>query len=496
MQFERRTEASAQARLLRPDTGETAEQRRGQAGGGDGGKGRSQGERRTAARGRTQSRRAASKGLEGVREAARRDRRMRFTALLHHVTPQLLRESCHALPRQAAAGVDGVTWRAYGEGLTTRLARLHEAVHKGTYRAQPSRRSCILKADGKRRPLGIAALEDKIVQQALASVLSAVYEQDFLGFSYGFRPGRSQHDALDALMAALHSRKVNWILDCGLQSFFDSIEHEWMEKFLAHRIADKRVLRLVRKWLKAGVIEEGKREATESGTPQGAVISPLLANIYLHYVLDLWAHQWRRKRTTGEVIVTRYADDVVLGFEHQREAEQFLNEMKERFAQFGLRLHPEKTRLIEFGRYAEERRARRGEGKPGTFDFLGFTHCCSRTRTGEYMVRRQTIKKRMRAALTAIRETLKRRRHEPVELVGHWLKRKVQGHFNYFAAPGNLERLSSFRREVGRAWRQALKRRSQRGRMTWSRFERLFQRYAPVVRQLHPHPLERFRVRT
>ena len=445
---------------------------------------------------RTQRRLGASQGLAGVREAARRDHTLRFTALLHHVSPQLLTESYQALSPAAAAGVDGVTWAQYGVGLAARIEQLHRAVHQGWYRAQPSRRSYIPKADGSRRPLGIAALEDKIVQQALVSVLSAVYEQDFLGFSYAFRPGRSQHDALDALSVALMSRKVNWILDADIAAFFDCIDHEWMLKILGHRIGDRRVLRLVRKWLTVGVVEDGKRIVSTRGTPQGAVISPLLANIFLHYVLDLWVHRWRRREATGAVIVTRYADDVIVGFQYQAEAHRFGQAVQARLAAFGLELHPTKTRLIEFGRYAAERRARRGEGKPSTFDFLGFTHCCSRTRQGEFTLRRLTVKKRMRAALKVLRETLHRRRHEPVGVIGPWLQRTVQGYFNYFAVPGNLERLIAYRREVCRAWYHALRRRSQRGRVRWARFVQLIDLFVPRVRQLHPHPLQRFRVIT
>jgi len=443
---------------------------------------------------RTQGRAGASQGLAGVREAARRDRRLRFTALLHHVTPQLLTESYYALSRGAAAGVDGVSWAQYGEGLAARIAALHRAVHEGSYRAQPSRRSYIPKADGSRRPLGIAALEDKIVQQALVSVLGAVYEEEFLGFSYAFRPGRSQHDALDALSTALMSRKVNWIIDADITAFFDSIDHEWMLKMLDRRIGDRRVLRLIAKWLKVGVVEDGRRIRSEQGTPQGAVISPLLANIFLHYGLDLWVQRWRRREATGQVIVTRYADDVIVGFEHRTEAQRFLREAQARLTKFGLALHPTKTRLLEFGRYAAERRARRGEGKPATFDFLGFTHCCSRTRGGAYTVRRLTVKKRLRATVQAVRAQLNRRRHEPVGVIGRWLRQVVQGYFNYFAVPGNLHRLRAFRRAVGRAWRQALRRRSQRGRLPWQRFAHLLRLYLPPVRQLHPYPLHRFDV--
>lgn len=441
---------------------------------------------------RTQSRTRASKGLEGVREAARRNRRAKFTALLHHITPALLEESYQALNRTAAVGVDGVTWREYGEGLAARLSELHRKVHTGAYRTQPSRRSYIPKADGKRRPLGIAALEDKIVQQAVVIVLNAIYEVDFLGFSYGFRTGRGQHDALDALWVGLTRRQVGWVLDADIKAYFDSIDHDWMMRFLAHRIADPRLLRLIHKWLKAGVIEDGHRIEAERGTPQGAVISPLLANIYLHYVHDLWAHQWRRREARGDVILVRYADDSVVGFQHEAEAKGFLEALKTRLAQFGLELHPEKTRLIEFGRTAEINRRKRGLSRPETFDFLGFTHCCSRTRRGAFTILRLTIKKRMRATLATLRETLYRRRHEPVVEVGRWLHRVVRGYFNYHAVPGNLTRLEGFRAEVTRAWRQALLRRSQKRRLPWERFRRLVKQFIPSVRRVHPYPTERF----
>jgi len=443
---------------------------------------------------RTQSRTSrASMGLEGVRQAARRDGRLRFTALLHHITPSLLEASFHALQHQAAAGVDGVTWREYKGSLHQRVQVLHREIHTGAYRAQPSRRVYIPKADGRQRPLGIASLEDKIVQQAVVTVLSAIYEADFLGFSYGFRRGRGQHDALDALVVGIKSRKVNWILDGDIRSFFDEIDHGWMLRFLEHRIADRRMFSLIRKWLKAGVIEDGRRVAAERGTPQGAVISPLLANIYLHYVLDLWAHHWRKQHVTGgDVIIVRYADDSVLGFQREKTAREFLHDLQERLAKFGLALHPDKTRLIEFGRFAVENRRNRGQGHPETFDFLGFTHCCGTNRQGRFQVVRLTVKKRMRATLTAIRATLLRRRHEPVPEVGKWLNRVVQGYFNYHGVPSNLGRLEGFRSEVCRAWRHALLRRSQRHRLSWERFNRLVHRYVPHCQKLHPYPEERF----
>jgi len=432
-------------------------------------------------------------GLDGVREVAKRRKDTRFTALMHHITPELLTESFRHLKREAAAGVDGLTWHEYEQGLAERIAALWDAVQSGRYRALPSRRVYIPKPNGKQRPLGIAALEDKIVQQAVVGVLNAIYEADFLGFSYGFRPGRSQHRALDALWIGLHSSKVNWVLDADIQAFFDTIDHDWMLRFLEHRIADGRMLRLIRKWLMAGVIEDGARTVSQVGTPQGAVISPLLANIYLHYVFDLWTHRWRRHETNGDVIVVRYADDSVVGFEQRQDVLTFLGDLRTRMAKFGLQLNEEKTRVLEFGRYAVERRRRRGQRRPETFDFLGFTHICAVTReTRRFTVRRLTSAKRMRTTLKAIRQNLMRRRHDPVSTTGAWLNRVVQGYLNYHAVPGNLKRLGMFRAEVCRAWMHALRRRSQRTRMTWDRFAPLVTRYIPKVRATHPHPNQRF----
>jgi RNA-directed DNA polymerase len=442
---------------------------------------------------RTQSRTSASTRLDGVREAARKCKETRFTALMHHITPDLLTESFRHLKRAAAPGIDGVTWFDYENGLAERIAALWDAVQSGRYRALPSRRVYIPKPNGKQRPLGIAALEDKIVQQAVVTVLNAIYEVDFLGFSYGFRPGRSQHRALDALWIGLHSSKVNWVLDADIQAFFDTIDHDWMLRFLEHRIADDRIVRLIRKWLTAGVIEDGARTISQVGTPQGAVISPLLANIYLHYVFDLWTQRWRRHEADGDVIVVRYADDSVVGFEHRQDILTFLADLRTRMAKFGLQLNEEKTRVLEFGRYAVERRARRGQRRPETFDFLGFTHICATTReTRRFTIRRLTSAKRMRATLHALRQSLMQRRHAPVSTTGEWLNRVVQGYLNYHAVPGNLKRLGMFRAEVCRAWLHALRRRSQRTRMTWDRFANLIARYIPKVRVSHPHPNQRF----
>jgi group II intron reverse transcriptase/maturase len=431
-------------------------------------------------------------GLLGVREAAKRDKTMRFTALLHHVGLELLRASFFELKRQSAPGVDGMTWQEYGRNLEERLDDLHGRIHRGAYWAQPSKRAWIPKADGRQRPLGIAALEDKIVQQAVKTVLEQIYEEDFLGFSYGFRPGRSCHNALDALWVGIAHRKVNWVLDADIRGFFDNIDHEWLLKFMEHRIADRRILRLIRKWLKAGVSEDGQWSRTTVGTPQGSVISPLLANVFLHYVFDLWANQWRKRYARGSVIMVRYADDFVVGFQDRGDAERFLRELRRRFERFGLQLHPDKTRLIEFGRYAAERRAERGLGKPETFDFLGFTHYCGTTRKGAFTIKRKSIAKRMRAKLQEIKQRLRQRMHDAVVEVGGWLRSVVQGWFNYHAIPGNSDCLNQFRTQVQRLWRRALRSRSQKGRRwTWARLRRLMGRWLPTARILHPYPEQR-----
>jgi group II intron reverse transcriptase/maturase len=434
-----------------------------------------------------------TQGLAGVRQAARERKEERFTTLLHHLTPALLQASFYDLKREAAPGVDGVRWREYEEGLAGRSADLHSRIHRGAYRARPSRRVYIQKDDGRQRPLGIAALEDQIVQQAVVTILNQIYENDFEGFSYGFRPGRNQHQALDALMVGLTRKRVNWVLDLDIRGFFDNMDHEWTRKFVEHRVADPRVLRLIRKWLTAGVSEDGQWSESKVGTPQGAVISPLLANIYLHYAFDLWVKAWRKKVARGEMIVVRYADDAVLGFEHRKDAEVFLEQLRERMRKFGLELHPEKTRLIEFGRFAEDNRKRRGEGKPETFDFLGFTHMCGKTRKGKWFtVRRQTIKKRLRSKLQAVRQELRKRWHERIAETGEWLRSVVQGYFNYHAVPGNFAALQTFRREIARAWLEALRRRSQRHRLPWERFRSIIDRYLPLPRILHPEPGVRF----
>ena len=440
----------------------------------------------------TRSGERVSQGLGGVRQVARERKQERFTALLHHLTIDLLRESYYALKRNAAPGVDGVKWGEYEDGLEDRLTDLHGRVHRGAYRAQPSRRVYIPKADGRQRPLGIAALEDKIVQQAVVTILNEIYEVDFRGFSYGFRPGSSPHQALDALNAGIQRKRVNWILDADIRGFFDNMNHEWTMKFIEHRVADNRVLRLIRKWLKAGVSEDGEWSETKVGTPQGAVVSPLLANVYLHYVFDLWAEVWREKVAKGEMIVVRYADDLVAGFQHRAEAERFLREFQERLAKFGLEIHPEKTRLIEFGRFAEANRNGRGEGKPETFTFLGFTHYCGRNSKGSFVVWRRTAAKRMRAKLLQLKQELRRKMHEPVGVVGEWLKRVVQGYYRYHAVPGNIAALGRFRDRLCMLWRQALRRRSQRRKPGWDQLRPTFEQWIPRPRILHPYPDVRF----
>jgi group II intron reverse transcriptase/maturase len=440
----------------------------------------------------TQSEIRVSQGLAGVRKAARERKETKFTALLHHLTVDLLRDSFYALKRKAAPGLDGVTWQEYEAGLEDRLADLHSRVHRGAYRAQPSRRVYIPKPDGRKRPLGVAALEDKVVQQAVVTILNQIYEEDFRGFSYGFRPGRSQHQALDALYVGITRKKVNWVLDCDIMGFFDNLSHDWLLKFVQHRVADRRILRLIQKWLKAGVVEEGQWKNTEMGTPQGSVVSPLLANIYLHYVFDLWVDAWRKKYAQGEVIVVRYADDNVLGFQHRADADRLLEAFRERLRKFGLELHPDKTRRIEFGRFAEQDRRRRGEGKPETFDFLGFTHISGKDRNGDFAVKRKTVGKRMRAKLLELKQQLCNRMHDPIALTGKWLKSIVQGYFNYHAIPGNTDSLHAFRNRLVRLWRTMLIHRSQRHHLNWTRMQRLADQWIPKPRVLHPYPRVRF----
>jgi RNA-directed DNA polymerase len=444
---------------------------------------------------RTQNRESVSPGLDRLRLFVRNNRKARLTTLLHHVDVALLRRSYFALKRDAAAGVDGQTWRTYGENLEESLADLHARVHRGAYRALPSRRRMIPKPDGRERPLGIASIEDKIVQRAVVEVLNVIYEEEFLGFSYGFRPGRSQHDALDALWVGISNTAVNWVLDADIRAFFDTVDHEWLTRFVEHRIGDQRILRLIRKWLKASVLEGVVLTTSDVGTPQGAVVSPTLANIYLHYVFDLWFQQWRRRRARGNVIAVRYADDLVLGFENEAEARAFLDELRVRFEAFGLSLHSEKTRLIEFGRHATKRREERGLGKPETFTFLGFVHICGKSKRGKFLLWRKTRRDRMRAKLQAVKADLHRKMHETLAAQGYWLRAVVRGYFNYHAVPTNSDALRAFRHHVLMLWHRTLRRRSQVDRTTLERMRRLGNRWLPVPSILHPWPNQRFAVR-
>ena len=444
---------------------------------------------------RTQNREeGVPSGLERVREAASRNKEQKFTTLLHHVNEAALLQAYRKINRKAAVGVDGVTWKQYEEGLEERLRELCTRIHRGAYRPQPSRRKYIPKADGTQRALGIAALEDKIVQGAVAAVLGAIYEVDFLGFSYGFRPGRGQHDALDALSVAIQSKKVNYILDADIRGHFDTIDHAMLLQLVQERVRDPRVLQLIERWLKAGVMEDGKWKASETGTPQGATISPLLANIMLHHVLDLWAHAWRQSKARGEVIIVRYADDFIVGFQYEQDAKAFQEALQARLREHLLELHPDKTRLIEFGRYALERRSKRGEGKPQTFNFLGFTHICASSEKG-FWVKRIPKKEKVRATLRKLKEALRRAMHRPVPVLGAWLKKVLMGYYAYFAVPGALWPLHKMRKQLGHFWFKALRRRDQNRTLNWIRMRTIVDAWLPQPRLMHPIPAERFFVR-
>ncbi len=460
-------------------------------------------ERRVGAKGnadqrntrRAQDRVSVSQALGRIRQAAKQRNTDKFTALFHHISPALLRLAFSELKRNAAPGVDGTTWRTYEADLDQNLAALHEKVHRGAYRAQPSRRQYIPKPDGRQRPLAVAALEDKIVQRATVAVLSAIYEEDFLGFSYGFRPKRSQHDALDALDVGINSTKVNYILDADIAGFFDAVDQTWLVRFLDHRIGDPRIIRLIQKWLQAGILEDGEVTVSDRGTGQGSVASPLLANVYLHYAFDLWAERWRRREATGDMIIVRYADDIVVGFEHEDDAQRFWDAMRARLQEFSLSLHPKKTRLIAFGRHVAIDRARRGLGKPETFNFLGFTFICGKSRRGKFLLMRKTRRDRMRAKLAEIKEEMRRRRHQPIPEQGGWLEQVVTGFFNYHAVPTNHRSLRAFRDHVVNLWRRSLRRRGQRDKTKWERIKRLADDWLPKPRILHPWPRERFAVK-
>ena len=443
---------------------------------------------------RAQSRVSVSQALERIRQVAKERKKERFTALFHHISIDLLDEAFFELKQDAAAGVDGLTWKDYEANLERNLEDLHDRVQRGAYRALPSRRTYIPKPDGRQRPLAVAALEDKIVQRATVAVLNAISEEDFLGFSYGFRLGRCTHDALDALFVGINSTKVNWILDADIRSFFDEISQQWLVRFLEHRIGDRRIIRLIQKWLKVGVLENGIVTVSDRGTGQGSVISPLLANIYLHYALDLWAERWRRRAATGDMIIVRYADDFIVGFQHEADARRFLDQMRERLQEFALSLHPDKTRLIEFGRFAAANRKQRGLDKPETFNFLGFTFICGKSRQGFFLLKRKTRRDRMRAKLRMVKQEMRRRMHQPIPEQGRWLWHVVRGYFNYYAVPMNTRALAVFRAEIAGSWHRVLNRRSQKAALTRARMDRLIDDWLPKPRILHPWPDKRFAV--
>ena len=444
---------------------------------------------------RTQGRTRVTQALARVRKAAQQRRKEKFTALFHHLSVDLLREAFLVLKRDAAPGMDGLTWQVYAADLERNLTDLHARVHRGAYRATPSRRTYIPKADGRRRPLAVAALEDKIVQRATVAVLNCIYEEEFLGFSYGFRPKRGQHDALDALVVGITDKKVNFILDADVRSFFDEVSQHWLIHFVEHRVGDPRIIRLIQKWLKVGVLEDGVVAVSDKGTGQGSVISPLLANVYLHYVFDLWAERWRRREATGGMMIVRYADDIVVGFAHEVDARRFWDAMRKRFEEFALSLHPEKTRLIEFGRQAADRRDRRGLGKPETFNFLGFTHICGRSRHGKFLLKRKSRRDRMRGKLKEIKEEMRRRMHQSIPEQGRWLAQVVRGYFAYHAVPTNSASIGAFRHHVVNLWRCSLSRRSQHGGITWQRIKQIADDWLPQPKILLPWPQQRFAVR-
>ncbi len=460
-------------------------------------------ERRAGAKGnadqqttrRAQNRESVSQALQRIRQAARQRKKERFTSLLRHVSVDLLRLAFFELKRNAAPGVDGLTWQDYEADLEPRLVDLHDRVQRGAYRALPSQRRYIPKPDGRQRPLAVAALEDKIVQRAVVAVVNAIYEEDFLGFSYGFRPKRGQHDALDALVVGITTKKVNFVLDADIRSCFDSVSQAWLIRFLQHRINDPRIIHLIQKWLKAGILEDGIVTVSDTGTGQGLVASPLLANVYLHYVFDLWAERWRRREASGDMIIVRYADDIIVGFQDENDARRFWDAMRGRLEEYSLSLHPDKTRLIEFGRFAADQRARRGLGKPGTFKFLGFTFICGRSRRGRFALKRKSRGDRMRAKLKEIEEEMRRRRHQPVPEQGKWLRQVVSGFFEYHAVPTNSRALKTFRHHVTNFWRRSLRRRSQKDRITWNRIKKLADDFIPQARILHPWPDARFAVK-
>jgi len=441
---------------------------------------------------RTQDREAVDHALNRIRKAVRRDRGKRLTTLWHHVYSEAtLREAYRKLNPTSSPGVDGQSWQDYGEGLDDRITELSARLKRMGHRPQAVLRKYIPKENGKQRPIGMPVLEDKIIERALVMVLEVIYEEEFENFSYGFRPGRSPHKALDALYMGMISRKINWVLDADLSGYFDAIDHDWLVRMLEHRIADKRVVRYIIRCLKAGVVEDGYWREQGRGSPQGGCISPLLANIFLHYVLDGWVKKWRKTQAKGDVIIVRYADDFVVGFQSQHEARQFYQDLLGRLEKFGLELNEEKTRLIEFGRFAARDRQNRGEGKPETFDFLGFTHICGKDRKGKFQLKRKTMGKRMRGKLRSLKIEMSKRRSYRIPEMGRWLNRVLQGHFNYYGVPGNFRSLKGFRQAVIMLWRRWITRKSQRSKASYRRLYRLANRWLPHASIRHPYPSER-----
>jgi RNA-directed DNA polymerase len=442
---------------------------------------------------RTQGRNnAVPNKLERIRQIAKKDKSAKFTALFHHITIDTLKAAFYDLKKKAAPGVDGITWESYEKNLEVNLKNLHQKTHNGGYQAKPSRRVYIPKADGKLRPLGVASLEDKILQRAVVEILNAIYETDFLGFSYGYRQGRNPHQALDALAVGIRWKQISWILDADISGFFDNINHQWMMKFLSHRVVDPRALRLIKKWLNAGIIEGNKWRPSETGSAQGSSLSPLLSNIYLHYTLDMWVQWWRKKYARGDVIFVRWADDFVVGFQYQDDANKFQAALNERLNKFSLKLNQAKTQLIRFGRYAKRDVKRfEGKSKPNTFDFLGMTHICGQTRNGKFIVHRKTIRKRLTSKLRILKEELKKRMHHAIKAQGEWLRSVVRGYFAYHAIPGNAAALETFRTQIARMWYKALRRRSQKTKLNWDKMTKFVHYWLPIVKILHPWPEQR-----
>jgi group II intron reverse transcriptase/maturase len=444
---------------------------------------------------RMQDREGVLTHLERVGQRARERRQEKFVNLLSHIKVPLLREAFARLRKDAAPGVDGIVWQQYAENLDAKLLDLQDRVQRGSYHPQPVRRVHIAKSDGRTRPIGVPALEDKIVQQAARMLLEPIYEnREFLGFSYGCRPGRHQHKALDALYVAIMGR-TSWVLDADIRSFFDTIDHEWMKRFIEHRIGDKRMVRLLMKWLKAGVMEGQKIHDVHEGTPQGGIVSPLLANVFLHYAVDLWVNQWRKTQARGEVRIVRYVDDVVITFQLEGDARTMKRMLAERLARFGLELHPEKTRVIRFGRFARENAHLDGRARPETFDFLGFTHICAEAlKSHRFRLARRTSRKKRMAKLAALGHEIRKRRHEPISEQHEWLNAVLRGHYNYYGVPGNFPALRSFRSRVRWSWYRALQSRSQRARWSIAKLQE-FQRRFPLAqaRITQESPLTRFK---